>query len=832
MSSEHLKVPLDQLTRVCNPETFSFTNTDEIAPLTDTIGQDRAVSAIELALDIDADGFNLYVAGIAGTGRTTALAEQLKRIGREKPIPTDWGYVHNFQDPSQPVAICVPCGNMRQLAVDMEELVSTCKREIPNAFESDEHTHRVEEVMQGIQEERQKLTTELENEARRQGFSLQSTQVGITPVPLLGDRPMTQEEFTGLSDADRENLRRRAETVQHAINHLLQELRRLGKEASDKTREVDVELVKFTLTPIIDELQKKYADCADIVSYLDHVQSDMVHNLDIFKQSEEQGPAMLLGGGPMPREEDPFIKYRVNDLVDNSSCVGAPVIFEYSPTYYNLFGRIDYKARVGTFTTDLTMIKPGAVHRANGGYLVLQVRDLLTSPLSWETLKRTLRSGECRIENIGEQYSSIPSATLRPQPIPVNTKILLVGGPDLLRLLEIYDEDFRRYFKVIADFDSVMVRSDENMQQYASFVKTICVKQSLRPFDRSAVACVIDYSSRLVEDQNKLSTNFMTVADMLAEANYWAGKSGSGTVAGEHVRQAIEQKRYRSGLTEERIREYIQQGTIHIDTEGARVGEVNGLAVYSLGDYAFGSPSRITAKTSLGRGQVVNIERETQMSGKIHNKGFMILTGYLQSKYGQEKPLSLSASIGFEQTYSEVDGDSASSTELYALLSAVSGLPISQNIAVTGSVNQSGDVQAIGGATYKIEGFFDVCKVKGLTGTQGVMIPKDNIRNLVLRHDVVEAVREGRFHIYAVSTIDEGIEVLTGVPAGTPDETGAYPEDSVHGRVLSELENMAEKVRAFGRDRNGSNNQQRERDEQSADEGEDKDKLPTPEEGV
>ena len=534
-------------------------------------------------------------------------------------------------------------------------------------------------------------------------------------------------------------------------------------------------------------------------SYLGSVETDMVENLEMFKPKPDQPPGLVPGMPAIPREEDPFAKYRVNDLVDNAACDGAPIIFEYSPTYYNIFGRIDYRARVGTLTTDLTMIKPGSIHRANGGYLVLQARDLLQNTMSWEALKRSLRSGEVRIENVGEQFSPLPSSTLRPQPIPINAKTILVGSPDLLRTLQTVDEDFQRYFKVTADFDTLMDRTHENMTKYAAFVAGQCKANQLKPFHKSAVARLIEHSGRLVEDQSKLTTRFMDVSDVITEANYWAGKDGNGKVMATHVQKAIDQREYRVGLTEDRLRQLIEDGTIHITTEGRKTGQVNGLAVLMVGEHRFGKPSRITARVSLGRGQVVNVERETQMSGKIHDKGFMILTGYLHGKYGQDKPLSLAASIGFEQTYSDVDGDSASSTELYALLSEISGLPIDQGIAVTGSVDQTGEVQAIGGAIHKIEGFYDVCKDKGLTGSQGVMIPKDNVRNLVLKDEVVEAVRAGRFHIYAVSTIDEGIEVLTGVPAGKLQDDGTYPEGTVHYHVEKRLEELAKKSRDYGK---------------------------------
>ena len=441
------------------------------------------------------------------------------------------------------------------------------------------------------------------------------------------------------------------------------------------------------------------------------------------------------------RDEDVLVRYRVNDLVDNTACVSAPVVVEHSPSYYNLFGRIDYRAQMGTFATDHTMIKCGSMHRANGGYLVLQARDFLASPLAWDTLKRTLRSGQIRIENIGEQYSPLPTATMRPQPIPFSTKIVIVGTPDLLRMLQTFDEDFRRYFKIMADFDTLMDRTPENMAKYAAFVAARCRDGELKPFHKTAVARIIDYSSRIVEHQAKLTTRFMDVSDIITEASYWAGVENAGTAEGSHVRTAIDQRRYRSNLTEERLQELIEDGTIHIDIDGEAVGQINGLSVLSLGEYSFGKPSRITARVSVGRGQVTNIERETRLSGMIHDKGFLILNGYLQGKYGHDKPLSLSASIGFEQTYSEVDGDSASSTELYALLSVLSGLPVAQGIAVTGSVNQNGDVQAIGGAIQKIEGFFDLCKAKGLTGGQGVMVPADNLKNLMLEDEVIEAVR-------------------------------------------------------------------------------------------
>ena len=802
MSIQQLKVPIEQLTSRCDPDDLGFETSEEVEPLDGTIGQERAISALELGLDIDEPGFNLFISGLPGTGRTTALRSFVERIALKKPVPPDWGYVFNFQDPSQPVALSLPCGMMRLLKIDMEELVESSRREMPGAFESEDYTQRMEEAMAGVQSRRQEMTSQMEEAAQEAGFALRQSSTGVSPVPIQDGVPMSPEDYAALPEKERESLRERAEELQGALNRSLGEMRRLGKEASAQAREVDKDIVRFILSPMVSELRAKYTEFPSVVSYLDEVETDMVEQVDVFKPGEQSPPPTPVPGGSS--QDEVFIRYCVNDLVDNTVCIGAPVIFEYSPTYYNLFGRVDYQARVGTLTTNLTMIKSGAIHMANGGYLIVQARDLLTSPYSWDTLKRMLRSKEIGIENMGEQYSPLPSATLRPQPIPVNAKVIMVGTPDVLHILQGTDEDFRRYFKVSADFDTLMDRTSENMEKYAQFVAARCRDGKFRPFHKTAVARVVDYSSRLVEDQRKLTTQFMNVSDMLTEADYWAGVEGRDVVMGEDVTKAIDQRRYRASLTEDRLRELIEDGTIHIGTEGRVVGQVNGLAVLAVGDYSFGKPSRITARVSLGRGQVINVERETQMSGKIHDKGFMILTGYLRGKHGYNKPLSLNASIGFEQTYSEIDGDSASSTELYALLSVLSGLPIAQGIAVTGSVNQAGDVQAIGGATHKIEGFFEVCKARGLTGDQGVIVPRDNLQNLLLNDEVVEAVGSGKFHIYGVSTIDEGIEVLTGVPAGEPREDGSYPEDTVHHRVERRLSEMAQKVMEFGRSIDGS----------------------------
>ena len=615
---------------------------------------------------------------------------------------------------------------------------------------------------------------------------------------------MTEPDYAALPEGERESIREAAAQLQLTINRTLADIRRLGKSAQEETRQVDQEIVRFTLAPMVDELQEKYSDYPDLVAYLDQVETDMVNNLDLLKP-RDAGPGPFV---PAATDEDMFVRYRVNELVDNTARDNAPIVFEQNPTYYNLFGRIDYRARMGTLITDHTMIKGGTIHQANGGFLVLQAHELLTNPFSWQTLKRTLRTGEIRIENMGEQFSPLPTSTLRPKPIPISTKIVMIGTPEILRLLQALDEDFGRYFKVIAYFDTVMERTPENVSKYAAFVSARGRDKGLLPFHRTAVARIIDYSGRLAGHQDKLTTRFMDVVDILTEADHWATSTEGGVVMGEHIEKAIEQRRYRSSLAEDRYRELIKDDTIHIPTVGEVVGQVNGLAVLTFGEVSFGRPSRITARVSLGQGQLVNVERETKLSGKIHDKGFMVLVGYLRGKYGHDKPLSLNASIGFEQSYSEVDGDSASSTELYALLSAIASIPISQGIAVTGSVDQNGNVQAIGGATQKIEGFFDVCKAKGLTGRQGVILPRDNLRNLTLNEELLAAVEAGHFHIYGVSTIDEGIEVLTGVPAGDRQEDGAYPEGTVHYLVEGRLKEMANAARQFSANSLGGQEQE------------------------
>ena len=799
MNLEDLKVPPEQLTVSCDPDSLGFETTDEVGPLEKTVGQDRALGALEFGLNIDAPGYNIFVAGYPGTGRTTTLTNFLNNVAPSRPVPDDWCYVYNFRDPMKPIAVSLPPGMGRELAQDIEGLIADCRRDIPRAFESDEYRQRGEEAVREIQRQLEAITREIESEAQRVGFHVQPSQTGIVTTPLRDGQPLGREQYQELPEEEKEVLRKESDKLQEFINQKLMMLRRLEREATRRRSDVDQNTVLSVVAPVLGELKEKYQDIPRVLDYLQEMRQDLADHGGDFLAQESQVQTQQTSEAALARqfaEEERFSRYQVNVLVDNSEARGAPVVFEYSPTYYNMFGRLDYRPRFGTVATDLTMIRPGAIHRANGGYLTVQTKDLLANPGVWETLKRTLRSGEARIENIGEQYSPIPTSTLTPETIPLNVKIVMVGTPHIFQMLQTVEEDFRRFFKVKADFDLSMDRTAESTRFYAAFICNRCRDGDIRPFHKTAVAKMVQYSSRLVENQDKLTTRFIDIADLITEANHWAAQDGkSPVVTGEHISKAIDERIFRSNLPEERIHELINDGTIKIDTMGEVIGQVNGMSVLNMGDHTFGRPLRITTRTSLGRGQIAHIDQETQMTGRIHNKGFLILTGYLMGKFGQDRALSFRSTIGFEQTYDEVEGDSASSAELYALLSSLSGLPINQGIAVTGSVNQRGDVQAIGGPTFKIEGFFDVCKAQGLTGSQGVMIPKDNIKNLVLKDEVTQAARDGKFAIYAVSTVEDGIEVLTGVPAGEPDTEGEYPEGTVYYQIAQRLEYLASKTK-------------------------------------
>jgi len=801
--SDH-EVPPEQLRRRLDPALLPFRTTADVAPLEGTMGQPRALDALEFGLDIATTGYNLFVVGAPGSGRLSTVRDHLQRIARERAAPGDWVYVHNFAQPDRPRAIALPAGRGRELARDVETFVETAQQEIGRALDADEHQNRRAALVAEVERRAQALRDELEAFASERGFQLRFLPTGIALVPLVDGHPLTPEEGENLPTERRAELETRSQEIHDHLQTEARRLRQVEHEGAQRLDELDRETAAAAVAAVRNGTAEKYAAHPDILEYLHAIEEEMPQRLAEIRerpQSSEESPlAGLLGGG----RRDTSGRYRVNVFIDNGDLDAAPVVIERNPTYYNLTGRVEYRAQFGSMVTDFLQIKPGSLHRANGGFLVLEALDVLSQPFAWEALKRALRSREVTIENLAEQLSFMPTASLRPEPIPLDVKVVLIGTPLLHLLLFQRDEELRELFKVKVDFAPDMDWSDDHVLSYAAFISRWVQQSGLRHFDAAAVARIVEEGARLREDQRKLSTRLLDVSDLVTEASFWAGKAGRDLVTAADVDQAVSKKEYRSSLLEERIRELIDNRTIVIETEGARSGQVNGLTVLDVGDHSFGQPVRITATASLGRGSIESIERQIELSGPIHSKGVLIVSGFLAEKYAQNLPLALRATLTFEQSYDEVEGDSASSAELYALLSALSGAPIRQSFAVTGSVNQHGDVQAVGGVTRKIEGFFHVCKERGLTGEQGVLIPAANVPSLMLSDEVVEAVRQGRFHVHAVRSIDEGIALLTGLPAGERGEDGRYPEGSVYRMAADRLAGYAERLRGFGESPNGA----------------------------
>ena len=789
---KRLELRAEQLRRRLDPSRLHFESTEEVAPLVGTIGQPRALDALEYGLAVETRGFNLFVSGLPGSGRLTTVLDYLRALAAVKPAPSDWIYVNDFGNPDRPNAISMPAGLGTEFARAMEEFVEAARREIPRAFESEEYDRRQREIVAEIAHERESQEEVLTRFAAERGIALKTTLVGVASVPLVDGKPITREHFEQLPEEQRAGITKATGEVEERAAAYIRQVHQLEKEAARRVQELEREVALFATDPLFRELGERYGEHPEVRAYLDDVKKDLLASLGDFRDGEETSIALAL----VPQRRD-FARYGVNVLVDNGAAEGAPIVVERNPTYYNLVGRIEYRASFGAMFTDFREIKPGALHRANGGFLVLDVVDVLRHPFAWDALKRALRSAEMRIEGLGEEFSAVPIATLRPEPIPLELKVVLLGSPYVYNLLYKLDEDFRELFKVKADFSPELDWSAEHQRNYAAFVSRWVRENGLRHFDRDAVACLIEHGARLRESQRKLSARLIEISDIVSEASFWAAKQDHPLATAEDVDLAIRKKDYRSNLLEERVRELIRDGTLVIATDGERVGQVNGIAILDQGDYSFGRPTRVSARVSLGRGGIESIEREIELSGPIHSKGFMILSGYLAATYAQDWPLAVSATLTFEQSYDEIEGDSASSTELYALLSALSDLPLHQGIAVTGSVDQHGQVQAVGGVNRKIEGFYVTCKAKGLTGSQGVVVPAANVRNLMLDEEVVQAVRDGAFHVWAVRTIEEGIELLTGRRAGRRRKDGSYPPDSVHGLVEGRLADYASRLREF-----------------------------------
>ncbi|MEO8457411.1 MAG: ATP-binding protein [Chloroflexota bacterium] len=801
--TDDLVVPPERLRATLEPVSLSFKCTDELTPLVEFVGQDRATRALEFGLGIHSPGYNVFVTGMTGTGKTTAILDYVRRQVKREGLSTDvsdWCYVFNFENPDQPNAIRLPAGQGRTLRDDLEQLLNSVRANISNSFSSDGYMAQRRELTDSGQTKGQAIIEKAQHAAADAGFGLAFMPSGPSIVPLKEGRPMTPAEFTSLPLEEQHALSERQRPIGDLVEETGEQLRSIEREVGAAVQKLDRDVIEAIVRGPFDTLDKKYSGVSEVPSFLSRLRAYTLAAADLLRQLPAVAPAVPMDGAmPLPGAPDPLLAFRVNLFVDNSNPSGSPIIVEANPTWANLFGRVDRRAYMGTYLSDHTMLKPGSAHAANGGYLIINFSDLISRPGAWEGLKRMIRTREIRLEDPMEQIGLLTPQTLRPEPIAAEVKMVVAGEALAYVMLATYDEEFWELFKVKADFDYELARDADNIHAYARFVCAVCEREKLRHFDGSAVARFVEYGSRAVEDQEKLSARFGRLHDLVVESDYWAGRDEAKYVSAAHVSRAIDERVYRGSLIEEHVREMISRGMLLISTEGAAVGQVNGLAVLSFGDVSFGRPMRITARTYLGQRGIVSIDRESQLSGKIHDKGVLILTGYLGWCYGQDRPLSLSATISFEQGYDLIDGDSASLAETCAILSALADIPLQQGMAITGSVNQKGEVQPIGGVNVKVEGFHDVCREIGFTGDQGVIIPARNVKNLMLRPDIIESVRDGNFRVFAVNNIDEALYLLSGVEAGKRSADGTYEPGTIHQLVDARLDAMAGAMRESGR---------------------------------
>lgn len=809
-NTDNYKVSVEKLRKVCNiEEELDFCSSSiDVDSLDGVIGQDRAVQSMEFGLNMSARGYNIFVVGSQGTGKSTYTKNVISQVASKKPAPLDWCYINNFDEWDKPFAVSLPAGQGRAFQKDMDKLVANFVISIPKSFESSDYQQQRDTIIQNVKEKMNSILRGIEQLALDAGFGVQQSGQKILLIPIINEKMLEPEEYNKLSIKEREEIDEKRSKLAINIDEKLREGQMLQKLSEEQSIELEKRIAYETSEPLIKQLKDKYSNFPKIMDYLDSVLKDASENNIIFQRDvqmanstsiiadqeafesiEDDEEEVIFDPKTISSKENlnPFTRYKVNLFINNEKTKGSPVIIESNPYYYNLFGKIEYKNHMMNMVTDFTMVKAGAIHKANGGYLILQAKDLLMDPYAWEALKKALNYKEAIVENIGEQSRYVPTVTLKPEAIPLNVKVIIIGSYAYYQLLSM-DEDFNKLFKVNVDFDIEMDRNKDNIKHYASFVKSLCQNENLKHFNREALGKVIEFGSRLAGNQNKLSTRFNVVSEILYESSSLAQIDGSELVDAYHVKKAINDRKYRSNMIEEKLQEQIFQEKVLIDLEGAVAGQVNGLAVMGTAAYSFGLPSRITARTYMGREGVINIERETEMSGNIHSKGVLTLNGYLGGKLAQEKPLGLTAQVTFEQLYGGVEGDSASSAELYAILSSLSEVPIIQSFAVTGSVNQMGEIQPIGGVNEKIEGFFDICNKKGLSGEQGVIIPRSNIDDLMLKDEVIDAVKEEKFQIFAVKSIEEGLEVLSGVEAGEIREDGTYKEGSIFYLANRKLE--------------------------------------------
>jgi predicted ATP-dependent protease len=793
--SNSLRLGVEQVTARLDPAKLPFQTTDEIHALDAVFGQERATRAIEFALGMTQPGYNLYASGPDGIGKSSIIEGFLRRRAAQLPTPRDWVYVHNFNDPDHPIGISLPAGSGRQFAEQVRRAVESAGEELRTIFESDSYARQHQELAASIEQERATILESLQSEAIQLGFMIQMTPQGISSAPLIDGKTLTTEEFQSLPDSTRVQFQTRGVDLEKRVQDTMFEMRAIERSARERFEQLDSEVAAFAIGYLFEPLIEAHGGDDELAEFLNAARADLEHERDKFRSDVQQQP--LLSGIHAPTVSTALTRrYEVNAAICHEPTDGAPVVFEQHPTYNNLLGRIEYQGQFGSGATDHTFIKPGSLAMANGGFIVLRLRDLLTNAPALDGLKRALSTAQISIENLGEAYGPTTTSGLRPEPIPLDVKVVIIGDPGLYSMLYRLDPEFRELFRVKADFETDFNRNDENTIGLAAYIRSQCDRGGMRCLEAGAVARLVEHSSRMVDDQNRLSANLSTLLDLVRQSDYWAGLDGAEAVTAKHVDRALNEAVYRSALVRDRIQEMIQEGTVRVETDDAVVGQINALSVYDLGDISFGRPSRVTCVVSPGRGQIIMVERESDMAGRIHNKGFLILRGFLTGRFGQHVASTLHASITFEQLYGDIDGDSASSTELYVLLSALANVPVRQGIAVTGSIDQHGRIQPIGGATNKIEGFHAVCKQRGLDGTHGVMIPRTNVSSVVLRPEVAQDIADGLFHIWAVDTIEEGIEVLTGIPAGERDHHGIYPEGTVFRKVRDRLTEFAAELRA------------------------------------
>ena len=779
------------LKMVCDQKMFKFETTKELEPINDGIGQERGIKALEFGISVDVKGYNLYIEGPSGVGKTMYTKNYLDSISSKKKVPNDWCYIYNFQNPNEPIAVSLPAGQGKEFKESMEGFIKEVKKDIKKTFNADDFEKEKALIKKEFEEKREVVLTKLNEDSQKHGFQVKSAQNGIYMMPVVEGKVIQEEEFDKLDEEIKKQYEEKSVIVQQQIMDAISVIKQIERQSDKKVSEWQSNVALLTVNAHINYIKSKYKRNKKITQFLNDVKQDVLKNVSYFLEEDKAPNPQQMQQGPAQRKQDPCLNYRVNLFIDNSDREGCPVVMDSNYSFQNLFGKLEYENYYGSLKTDFTMLKPGLMHKANGGYIIFQAKDLLANGMCYEELKRVLRIKELSIDNTMEQRSSMAMISLKPEPIPLDLKVILIGNSNIYHTLLSIDSDFRKLFKIKVEFEETAPINEENVNKLARFVHTFCEQEELPPLDRTAMARIVEYASRLAGDNDKLSTRFTDIAQVVGEAGTWAKLSKNKIVTEDIVNKALAERVERIKKYDARYIEMIKENTLLINTTGSCVGELNGLTVLTIGDYTFGKPAKITVNTYTGKQGVVNIEREVEMSGSTHTKGVYILSGYLGELFAQDIPLCLTASICFEQLYNGVDGDSASSTELYGLLSSLSGIPIKQSIAVTGSVNQKGQIQPIGGVNEKIEGLFQICKMRGLDGSHGVMIPVQNINNLQLSDDVVDAVKNKKFHIYAVSTIEEGIEVLTGVPAGRKDKDGNFPAGTINYLAYEKLKKFA-----------------------------------------